>query len=176
MSAVSQDPAINLPTLTQPTRNLTKHQNTKDTNDVVSLIQYYYTIFMVYMYRYISVYSICFLVSYLLVFLFTTALTTVNILRVLKILQWDKLCDNVLQIPSSQKMKIEREFASEDQRRTAAVNFYLHNFPYASWRHIITGLDWWDEPHRIHCYAEKLTGMLQHLLFCVVLKVCYCVL
>ena len=117
------------------------------------------SIFMVYMYMYISVHCMCLLMSYLLVFVFATALIIDNVLRVLKGLQWSILC-TVLQIPSSQKMKIEREFASEDQCRTAAVNFYLHNHPYASWRHIIRSLDWFGVPHKIHRCAEKLTGML----------------
>ena len=106
--------------------------------------------------------------SYLLVFLSPTALTTENVLRVLRGLQWDRLC-NVLSIIYSQQIKIEKEFASEDQRRSAAVNFYLHSHPYASWRHIIRGLDWWSEHHKIQHYAEKLTGMFQ-LPFCVILK------
>ena len=80
-------------------------------------------------------------------------------MRVLKGLQWDRLCD-VLAIHFSQQRKIESEFASEDQRRTAAVNFYLHDHPYASWRHIIRKLDSWGEHHKIQHYAEKLTGML----------------
>ena len=99
------------------------------------------------------------LVSYLPVFLIATALTTENVVRVLKGLQWDKLCI-VLAIPGTQRRKIEGEFASEDQCRTAAVNFYLHNHPYASWRRIIRKLDWWGEHHKIQHYAEKLTGML----------------
>ena len=98
--------------------------------------------------------------SYLPVFLIATALTTENVVRVLKRLQWDRLCDLVLYIPSSQQRKIENEFANEDQRRTAAVNFYLHNHPYASWRQIIRSLDWCGEHHKIQHYAEKLTGML----------------
>ena len=98
--------------------------------------------------------------SYLPVFPIATALTTENVVRVLKGLQWYKLCDDVLAIPYSQQWKIESEFASEDQHRTAAVNFYLHNDPYASWRHIIRGLDWYGEHHKIQHYAEKLTGML----------------
>ncbi len=92
-------------------------------------------------------------------------------MRVLKGLQWDRLCDDVLDINYSQQEKIEKEFASEDQRRTAAVNFYLHNHPYASWRCIIRGLDYWGVHHKIQHYAEKLTGMFQHLLFYVILKI-----
>ncbi len=109
--------------------------------------------------------------SYLLVFLFATALTTENVLRVLKGLLWDRLCNDVLDIHYSQQKKIEKEFASEDQRRTATVNFYLHNHPYASWRHIIRGLDYLGVYHKIQHYAEKLTGMFQHPLFYVILKV-----
>ena len=106
-------------------------------------------------------------------FLFATALTTENVLRVLKGLQWDTLCDDVLNIPVSQQEKIEREFASEDQRRTAAINFYLHNDPYASWRRIIRKLDWFDEHHKIHHYAEKLTGMLSSSIY-ITISVYYC--
>ena len=98
--------------------------------------------------------------SYLPVFLIAIALTTENVVRVLKGVQWYELCDEVLAIPFSQHRKIESEFASEDQRRTAAVNFYLHNHPYASWRQIITDLDFRGEHHKIQHYAEKLTGML----------------
>ena len=96
--------------------------------------------------------------SYLPVFLIAIALTTENVVRVLKGLQWYRLCI-VLAIPHSQQRKIEGELASEDQRRTAAVNFYLHNHPYASWRDIIRVLDWQGEHHKIQHYAEKLTGM-----------------
>ncbi len=119
---------------------------------------------------YISVHCMCILVSYLLVFLFATALTTENVLRVLKGLQWNVLCD-VLAIPYSQQRKIKKEFASEDQRGTAAVNVCLHNNPYASWRRIIRCLDCLGVHHKIQHYAEKLTGMFQHLLFYVILKV-----
>ena len=95
------------------------------------------------------------------VYLIATALTTENIVRVLKGLQWNRLCEGVLSFPDSQRRKIEGEFASDDQRRThAAVNFYLHNHLYASWRRIIRGLDWLHEHHKIQHYAEKLTGIL----------------
>ncbi len=120
---------------------------------------------------YISVHCMCILASCLLVFLFAIALTTENVLRVLKGLQWDRLCGHVLDIHNSHQKKIEKEFASEDQRRTAAVNFYLHNHLYASWRHIIRGLDWRGVHHKIQHYAEKLTGMFQHLLFSIILKI-----
>ena len=96
-------------------------------------------------------------------------LTTENILRVLEGLQWDKLCV-VLGIPSFQRGRIKRDFASEDRHRIAAVHFYLHNHPYASWRHIIGGLDYYNEHHEIHHHAEKLTGIFQHLLLCVIVK------
>ena len=99
------------------------------------------------------------LVPCLPVFPIATALTTENVVRVLKGVRLDTLC-TVLAIPYSQQRKIEREFASEDQRRTAAVNFYLHNDPYASWRNVIRKLDLHGEHHKIQHYAEKLTGML----------------
>ena len=49
-----------------------------------------------------------------------------------------------------------------DQRRNAAVHFWLVSDPYASWRRLITELDEREEyvmAKQIHRYAEKLTGM-----------------
>ena len=93
-------------------------------------------------------------------FLIAIAFTAQNIEKAVKELQWSTLCA-VLQTPSAQRRKIEREFASENQR-TAAVNFYLHNYPYASWRHVIRRLDLEGEHHKIYPYAEKLTGKLNY--------------
>ena len=81
-------------------------------------------------------------------------------MRVLKGHSWSGLCKSVLSMHSSQQRKIEEEFSNEDERKTAAVNFYVHKYPYASWRNIIRKLDFWGDHHTIHHYAETLTGML----------------
>lgn len=73
------------------------------------------------------------------------------------------MCKYVLDVPSSQRNKIEREYATDDERRIVAVKFWKHNNPYTSWRGLIRGLDWLDEhalADQIRHYAEKVTGML----------------
>ena len=103
-----------------------------------------------------------------------TALTVDNVLRELKNVSWEKLSKGmslsvgtyrvpgILFLPGSQRRKIEAEYATEDQRRNAAVQFWLVSDPYASWRRLITELDAYEEhavAKQIHHYAEKLTGM-----------------
>ena len=102
------------------------------------------------------------------------ALTVDNVLRELKDVSWrtlsnsKKLSDGslflfgVLQLPESQQHKIEAEYSTEDERKTAAVRYWLASDPYASWRRLITQLDDFEEhamAKQILCYAEKLTGM-----------------
>jgi hypothetical protein len=103
-----------------------------------------------------------------------SALTVDNVLRELQDVSWQTLsndkwltatsaiCDGVLYLPESQRLKIESEYSTEDQRRTAAVRYWLASDPYASWRRLITQLDDFEEyavAKKIHHYAEKLTGM-----------------
>ena len=91
-----------------------------------------------------------------------TALTVDNVVRELKDVTWKKLCC-VLLLPLSQQLKIENEYATENQRRNAAVHFWLFSDPYASWRKLIRQLDRLRQhalAERLHDYAEKLTGML----------------
>ena len=98
----------------------------------------------------------------------TTALTVNNFVRQLRDIAWDTLC-GVLFLPLSQRHKIENEYATENQRRYAAVHFWLFSDPYASWRRIITQLDVYGQHPvvgRIRDYAEKLTGMLVSCLCC----------
>ena len=65
----------------------------------------------------------------------------------------------------SQRHKIEAEYATEDQWRNAAVQFWLVSDPHTSWRRLITELDIFEEQavaKHIHRYAEKLTGKCTH--------------
>lgn len=104
---------------------------------------------------------------YLLIFLTITALTTENVVRALKGVYWHTVCHDVLDMLYSQQRKIEREFSNDDQCRTAAVDLYLYNNPYASWRRIIRVLDWRGEHHEMQRYAEKLTGMFSNFIYCI---------
>ena len=73
-----------------------------------------------------------------------TALTVDNVVRELKDVTWNTLC-YVLFLPHSQLLKIENEYATENQRRNAAVHFWLFSYPYASWRRLITQLDFYGQ-------------------------------
>ena len=97
-----------------------------------------------------------------------TALTVDNVVRELKDITWNRMCD-VLLLPHSQRRKIENEYATENQRRNAAVHFWLFSDPYASWRRLIRQLDDYGQHavvERIRDYAEKLSGMLVSCLCC----------
>ena len=94
-------------------------------------------------------------------FLSATALTVNNVVKELKDLDWYILC-HVLSLSGSQKERIERENATEDERRNVAVSFCLTYHSYASWRLLILKLVKWGKPslsERLHPYAEKVTGM-----------------
>ena len=104
-----------------------------------------------------------------------SALTVDNVLRELKDVSWQTLSERkelsggwitewfgVLRLLKSQRHKIEAEYSTEDERRTAAVRYWLASDPYASWRRLITELLIFEEhaiAERIYHYAEKLTGM-----------------
>ena len=103
-----------------------------------------------------------------------SALTVDNVLRELKDVSWrtlsnsKKLSDGslflfgVLQLPESQQHKIEAEYSTEDERKTAAVRYWLASDPYASWRRLIIRLHNFEEyavAEQILRYAEKLRGM-----------------
>ena len=105
-----------------------------------------------------------------------TALTVKNVLSELKEVDWFALCGDgtvfeygVLNFAPSQQRRIEKDFTTEDERRTAAISFFITNHPYASWRLLIHGLDRekkYSLSERLHPYAEKLTGMLDCSLYC----------
>ena len=98
-----------------------------------------------------------------------------NVLRELKDVSWQTLSNQkelsygaitislgVLQLHKSQRRKIEAEYSTEDERKTAAVLYWLASDPYASWRRLIRQLHIYEEhavAKQILRYAEKLTGM-----------------
>ena len=99
----------------------------------------------------------------------STALTVENVLNELKEVNWNTLCDGytliggILELHYSQRKRIEKDFATEDERRTAAISFWLTYHPYASWRLLIHTLkvEWKHNlSAALHPYAEKLTGIL----------------
>lgn len=97
-----------------------------------------------------------------------------NVLRELKDVSWETLSKGkhlaggymspgVLRLPNSQQRKIESEYSTEDQKRNAAVEFWLAFDPCASWRRLVRQLDWLEEhavAKQIHRYAEKVSGMM----------------
>ena len=104
--------------------------------------------------------------------LFATALTPNNVLKKLKEVDWETLCDiysGILKLPHSQRERIERMYVSEEERKSGGVSFWVNNHPYSSWRLLIRELDR-ERKHsvanQIHQYAEKVTGMLSSILYC----------
>ena len=90
-----------------------------------------------------------------------------NILKELKQVKWERL-RGVLQLPDSQRDKIENKYAGETERKRGGIKYWLWNCPYASWRLLITRFDWLEEhavADQIRGYAEKLTGMLGSSLY-----------
>ena len=95
-----------------------------------------------------------------------TALTPDNVLKELEVLNWNTL-DDVLYLPLSEGRKIKSMNVSEEERKSAGVLWWVDHHPLASWRLLITQLDWVGEhslANRIHQYAEKVTGMFSSVL------------
>ena len=94
-----------------------------------------------------------------------------NILKEFKGVSWETLstyAGGVLELPDSQKTKIEREYTTEDDSKNAGITYWTWNHPYSSWRLLITQLDWKGEhavADKLHHHAEKLTGMLSSYLY-----------
>ena len=94
-----------------------------------------------------------------------TAPTPDNVLNELKELDWTGIC-GVLQLPLSERQKIEKIYVSEKERKSAGVLWWVDHHPGVSWRLLITQLEE-DGKHslakRINQYAEKVTGMLSSI-------------
>ena len=77
-------------------------------------------------------------------------------------MSWETLKE-VLEVHSTQREKIEMEYPTETERKGAAIHFWFWNHPYASWRLLITRLNWMYEhtlASRLYRYAERVTGRL----------------
>ena len=108
-----------------------------------------------------------------------TALTHHNVLNELKELYWKTLCNTstisvfdtfsgALELPKSEGQRIEGMYISEEERKSAGVLWWVDHHPLASWRLLITQLDYYGKhslANRIHQYAEKVTGMLSSVLY-----------
>ena len=105
-----------------------------------------------------------------------TALTPDSVLNELKELDWKTLCDTsleynispgILELPASEGERIERIYVSEEECKSAGVLWWVDHHPLASWRLLITRLDWEGKhslANQIHQYAEKVTGMLSSII------------
>ena len=101
--------------------------------------------------------------------LFTTALTHSNVVKELSEVDWGTLRYSILELPPSERKGIEGMYASEEERKSAGVMYWMDHHPYASWRLLIARLDSKREhslANRIYQYAEKVTGMLSSILYC----------
>ena len=98
-----------------------------------------------------------------------------NILKEIKSVSWKTLSGSgtftaggVLELHSSQRRKIEKEYTTDYARIKAGINYWIWNHPYASWRNLITKLDEEKEhavANKLRLLAEKLTGMLSSYLY-----------
>ena len=85
-------------------------------------------------------------------------------------MKWETLGGDtgVLILPDSQRHIIEAKYTGEAERKKEGIMFWIWHCPYASWRWLITLLDWEGEhavADQIRGYAEKLTGMLNSSLY-----------
>ena len=109
-----------------------------------------------------------------------TALTHDNVLKELKEVNWETLCDTrlyatggiivgVLELPESEVLRIERMYVSEEERKSAGVSWWVDHHPLASWRLLIIRFDKKRKhslANQIRQYAEKVTSMLSGVLCC----------
>ena len=103
-------------------------------------------------------------------FLFpATALTHSNIWKELSEVDWGTLHFGILELPWSEKERIERMYVLEEERKSEGVLFWMTHHPLSSWRLLIFQLDRKEKDslaNRIHQYAENVIGMLSNILYC----------
>ena len=68
-----------------------------------------------------------------------------------------------LYIPQSKQDEIRRNFPDEMEQKRQAISYWINTDPLASWRRLITALDWMRETKvadSIRSNAEPLTGIV----------------
>lgn len=66
----------------------------------------------------------------------------------------------VLEIPSVTKTAIENKYTTTDERKNAAVHYFVHNHPYASWRLLISNFD----QKYVSGVADKMSHLAEKLM------------
>ena len=103
-----------------------------------------------------------------MVYVNATALTTHNVSKVLKGVDWKRVC-GILLISDDKREELAASFPNTGQRREEAIKFWITSDPLASWRRLVDGLyglgGLSGHKHLLpiadglrHC-CEKLTGM-----------------
>ena len=92
-----------------------------------------------------------------------TALTVNNVVQAVEELEWGRLCDDILYVPSSKQQEIMSEFSIDKERQiSAAVKWWITSDPVASWRRLTDQLYEGNEDaigDKIRHYCEDVTGM-----------------
>ena len=91
-------------------------------------------------------------------------LTPSNVMRVMKEVEWWGIggLGSYLYIPRSKEEEIRQNFLHEMDQIKQAISYWINTDPLASWRRLITGLDWMSEiklADSIRSNAEPLTGI-----------------
>ena len=75
-----------------------------------------------------------------------------------------------LSIPQSKQDEIRRNFPDEMEQKRQAISYWINTDPLASWRRLITALDWMGETKvadSIRSNAEPLTGIVTMYYYCM---------
>ena len=73
-------------------------------------------------------------------------------------------------IPQSKQDEIRRNFPDEMEQKRQAISYWINTDPLASWRRLITALDWMEETKvadSIRSNAEPLTGIVTMYYYCM---------
>ena len=75
-----------------------------------------------------------------------------------------------LSVPQSKQDEIRRNFPDEMEQKRQAVSYWINTDPLASWKRLITALDWMEETKvadSIRSNAEPLTGIVTMYYYCM---------
>ena len=91
-----------------------------------------------------------------------TALIVNNVVKVVEEVEWGRLCDCILHVPSSKQREIENECSTDKDQKISAVKWWIMNDPLASWRRLTEQLYTYGVDtiaDKIRHYCEDVTGM-----------------